>query len=255
MIRQRPFTLACVFLAAACCAVGQTAAPTPLPLTEEQKAAAAAVEVPKTFATPPVPGQLQSTTTAKPEVPASPPAPLPDASTSKMQALEAATQPATAQEAPRVAAPSDKIPITSSTSTSRQFIVHGKVFETRSAMSSRCEEISQELRRVLKDSEPWVLPVVVLLNTGDEARKSKAPAISTAMTEMTHGGFHLQVTVNERPGLKNEDLRKEVVRALLAERVLRNQQKITPPEGRLLLPESASLCLRPAGNTWSGLWR
>jgi hypothetical protein len=104
-------------------------------------------------------------------------------------------------------------------------------------MSSRCEEISQELRRVLKDSEPWVLPVVVLLNTGDEALKSKSPTISTAITEMTHGGFHLQVTVNERPGLKTEDLRKEVVRALLAERVLRNQQKITTPEGRLLLPD------------------
>jgi hypothetical protein len=237
MIRQRPFTQACVFLAAICCAAGQTAAPTPLPLTKEQTAAAAAVEVPKTFATPPVPGQLQNTAPAKPAVPAPPPAPPPDASASKMQALEAATQPTTAEEAPRVAAPSDKIPITSSTSTSRQFIVHGKVFEIRSAMSSRCEEISQELRRVLKDSEPWVLPVVVLLNTGDEARKSKAPAISTAITEMTHGGFHLQVTVNERPGLKNEDLRKEVVRALLAERVLRNQQKITPPEGRLLLPD------------------
>jgi hypothetical protein len=237
MIRQRPFTQACVFLAAACCAAGQTAAPTPPPLTKEQKAAAAAVEVPKTFATPPVPGQLQSTTPAKPAVPAPPPALPPDASASKMQALEAATQPTSVQEAPRVAAPSDKIPITSSTSTSRQFIVHGKVFETRSAMSSRCEEISQELRHVLKDSEPWVLPVVVLLNTGDEARKSKASAISTAITEMTHGGFHLQVTVNERPGLKNEDLRKEVVRALLAERVLRNQQKITTPEGRLLLPD------------------
>jgi hypothetical protein len=154
-----------------------------------------------------------------------------------MQALEAATQQSSVQEAPRVAAPSDKLPITSSTSTSRQFIVHGKVFETRSAMSSRCEEISQELRRVLKDSEPWVLPVVVLLNTGDEALKSKSPTISTAITEMTHGGFHLQVTVNERPGLKTEDLRKEVVRALLAERVLRNQQKITTPEGRLLLPD------------------
>ena len=239
MIHLRSFTQACVFLAATLCVAGQTAAPTPPPLTKEQKEAAAAVEVPKTFAPPPVPGQLQSTAPAKPAAPTpTPPPPLaPDASASKMQALEAATQPAAMQEAPRVAAPSDKLPITSSTSTSRQFIVHGKVLETRSAMSSRCEEISQELRRVLRDSEPWVLPIVVLLNTGDEAQKSKAPAISTAITEMTHGGFHLQVTVNERPGLKNEDLRKEVVRALLAERVLRNQQKITTPEGRLLLPD------------------
>jgi hypothetical protein len=237
MIRLRSFIQACAFLAATLYAAGQTAAPTPPPLTKEQKAAAAAIEAPQTLSPPPLPGQLQSATPAKPAIPAPTPPLPPDASASKIQALQSATQPAALQEVPRVAGPSDQLPITSSTSTSRQFIVHGKVFETRSAMSSRCEEISQELRRVLKDSEPWVLPVVVLLNTGDEAMKSKAPAISTAITEMTHGGFHLQVTVNERPGLKNDDLRKEVVRALLAERILRNQQKITTPEGRLLLPD------------------
>ena len=154
-----------------------------------------------------------------------------------MQALEAVTQKPSTVEAPHVSAPSDKIPVTSSTSTSRQFIVHGKVFETRSAMSSRCEEVSAELRKVLNDKEPWVLPVVVLLNTGEEASKSTGPPVSTAISELTHGGFHLQVTVNERAGLNAEDLRKEIVRALLAERILRNHQKISMPEGRLLLPD------------------
>ena len=89
-------------------------------------------------------------------------------------------------------------------------------------MSTRCEEISQELRKVLNDKDPWVLPIVVLLNTGDAALKSKRPPISTAITEITNGGFHLQVTVNERSGLNAADLRKEMVRALLAERVLRS---------------------------------
>ncbi len=155
-----------------------------------------------------------------------------------MQALEAVTQQQPmAQEAPRVSAPADRLPITTSTSTSKQFIVHGKMFETRSAMSSRCEEISQELRKVLNDKEPWVLPVVVVLKVGEEATKSEGPPISTAVTEMSHGGFHLQVTVNERPGLKSTDLREAVVRALLAERIVRNHPKLTTPEGRLLLPD------------------
>ncbi len=154
-----------------------------------------------------------------------------------MQVLEAVTQKPAVVGAPRVAAPSDKIPITSSTSTSRQFIVHGKVFETRSAMSTRCEEIGQELRKALNDKEPWVLPVVVVLNTGEEAAKAPGPTISTTISELNFGGFHLQVTVNERPGLKAEDLRKEVVRALLAERIVRNHQKLEIPEGRLLLPD------------------
>ena len=111
---------------------------------------------------PPAPGQLQNGVPAKPaaEPPAAPAAS--DNSASKMQALEAATQKPAGTEVPRVSTPADKLPVTSSTSTSRQFIVHGKVFETRSAMSTRCEEVSQEVRKVLNDKEPWVLPVVVI---------------------------------------------------------------------------------------------
>ncbi len=227
------------FLCATLVALGQTTAPPIPPLTQEQKEAAAAIDAPKTAVPPPLPGQLQNGAPAKPAV-AQPPAPpsAPAAnSASKMQVLEAVTQKPTVTEVPRVSAPSDKLPVTSSTSTSRQFIVHGKVFETRSAMSTRCEEISQELRKVLNDKEPFVLPVVVVLNTGEEAAKSKGPAISTTISELNFGGFHLQVTVNERPGLKAADLRKEVIRALLAERILRNHQKIETPEGRLLLPD------------------
>ncbi|MDZ4401322.1 hypothetical protein [Prosthecobacter sp.] len=246
MIRHLPFVQAVViaFICATLFATAQTPAP-PFPqLTKEQKAAAAAIEAPKTFTPPPLPGQLQGNAPAKPAAPSTPPTepakavvpPPAGNAASKMQVLEAVTQPA-ANQVPRSAAPSDKIPITSSTSTTGQFIVHGKVFQTRSAMSTRCEEISQELRKVLHDKEPWVLPVVVLLNTGEEATKSKGPPISTAITELTHGGFHVQVTINERPGLKETDLRKEVARALLAERILRNHQKITTPEGRLLLPD------------------
>lgn len=220
-------------------AVGQTTAPPVPQLTKEQKEAAAAIEAPKTAVppAPPQPGQLQSGVPAKPaaETPAVPAAS--DNSASKMQVLEAVTQKPAGTEVPRVGTPSDKLPVTSSTSTSRQFIVHGKVFETRSAMSTRCEEVSQEVRKVLNDKEPWVLPIVVLLNTGEEAAKSKGPPISTTISELNFGGFHLQVTVNEGPGLKAADLRKELVRALLAERILRNHQKIETPKDRLLLPD------------------
>lgn len=228
------------FVCATLLAVGQTTPPPVPPLTKEQKEAAAAIEAPKTFVPPPLPGQLQNATPAKPAG-TQPPPPQPPAasgnSASKMQVLEAVTQKPAVTEAPRVSAPADKLPVTSSTSTSRQFIVHGKVFETRSAMSTRCEDVSQEVRKVLNDKEPWVLPIVVLLNTGEEAAKSKGPPISTTISELSFGGFHLQITINEGPGLKAEDLRKELVRALLAERILRNHQKIEAPKGRLLLPD------------------
>jgi hypothetical protein len=247
MNRRSPFARACIlpFLCATLLAVGQTPAPPIPPLTKEQREAAAAIEAPRTFVPPPLPGQLQGGPPARPnatvpaQAPVPPPAPaaVPTNSASKMQVLEAVTQKPAFTEVPRVLAPSDKIPVTSSTSASQQFIVHGKVFETRSAMSTRCDEISQDLRKVLNDKEPWVLPIVVVLNTGDEATKSKGPTISTTISELDFGGFHLQVTINERPGLGAADLRKEIVRALLAERILRNHQKIETPEGRLLLPD------------------
>lgn len=219
--------------------VGMALAQAAPPLTPVEKEKAAAIELPKTFTPPPLPGQLQPPASkgTEPAAPVPLPPPATGDSASKMPALGGGTQPPALQEAPRVSAPSDRLPVTSSTSTTGQFIVHGKVFETRSAMSSRCEEISTELRKVLNDREPWVLPVVVLLNMGDEALKSKAATVSTAISEMTHGGFHLQVTVNDRPGISAADLRKEFVRALLAERILRNHQKIATPEGRLLLPD------------------
>lgn len=241
MNRRFPTALASVlsYACATLLAVGQTAAPPVPALTKEQKEAAAAIEAPKTAVSPapPQPGQLQNGGPAKPaaEAPAAPAAS--DNSASKMQVLEAVTQKPAVKEVPRVGTPADKLPVTSSTSTSRQFIVHGKVFETRSAMSTRCEEVSQEVRKVLNDKEPWVLPIVVLLNTGEEAAKSKGPPISTTISELSFGGFHLQVTINEGPGLKAEDLRKELVRALLAERILRNHQKIETPKERLLLPD------------------
>lgn len=241
MNRRFPSALASVlsYACATLLAVGQTAAPPVPALTQAQKEAAAAIEAPKTAVSPapPQPGQLQSGAPAKPaaEIPAAPAAS--GNSASKMQVLEAVTQQPAVKEVPRVGTPADKLPVTSSTSTSRQFIVHGKVFETRSAMSTRCEEISEEVRKVLNDKEPWVLPIVVLLNTGEEAAKSKGLPISTTISELSFGGFHLQVTINEGPGLKAEDLRKELVRALLAERILRNHQKIETPKDRLLLPD------------------
>ena len=238
MNRRFPSALASV-LAYACAtllAVGQTAAPPVPPLTKEQKEAAAAIEAPKTAAPAPAPGQQNGAPAQPAAVPPASPAASGN-SASKMQVLEAVTQKPAGTEVPRVGTPADKLPVTSSTSTSRQFIVHGKVFETRSAMSTRCEEVSQEVRKVLNDKEPWVLPIVVVLNTGEDAAKSKGLPISTTISELSFGGFHLQVTINEGAGLKAEDLRKELVRALLAERILRNHQKIETPKGRLLLPD------------------
>ena len=162
---------------------------------------------------PPLPGQLQA-------APAAPPSRIPDL--------------------PSAATPVPGTPLTSnktlpSTSNSGQFIVHGNDLPLRSAFSTRCEEIHEELRKLLKDRQPWVLPIVVLLNSGEAARKADKSVIMT-LSQIEQAGFHLQVTVNLRPDLRPADLRAELIRTLLFERILRQQAKI--PENRTsLLPD------------------
>jgi len=199
-------------------------------LDAAQREAAAAIEAPKLppqlppgisppgapAMSPPVPGQLQA-----PVLPASP-------ETKRIPDL-----PPQSQIVPSTSLQKGKV--VTSTSTSGQFIVHGNDLSLRSAFSSRCEEISGELGRLLKDRQPWALPIVVLLNSGDAAKKD-GKAVSMAVSALTHGGFHLQVTVNLRPDLRPSELRAEIVRALLAERILRNQKEVSV-QRPLLLPD------------------
>jgi hypothetical protein len=125
--------------------------------------------------------------------------------------------------------------VVASTSTSGQFIVHGDDMTLRNTLSTKCEDISKELRTFLRDKDGWSVPIVVLLNSGEAARKADK-AVTTVISQLTHGGFHIQVNVNMRPDLRPGDLRKELIRALLAERILRNQKQITTKRN-LLLPD------------------
>lgn len=175
--------------------------PPAVPAPPAAPVAAAGSAAPASPVAPPLPGQLKAEPVAAPsripDLPARP-----------------ATVPPTALSANKEI---------HSTSSSGQFIVHGRDLPLRSAFSSRCEEIHQELRQLLHDQQPWVLPVVVLLNSGESARKAEK-AVTMTLSEVTHGGFHIQVTVNLRPDLRPTDFRAELVRALLAERVLRHQK-------------------------------
>lgn len=200
-------------------------------LDAAQREAAAAIEAPKL--PPPLPPGI-STPAAAPVM--SPPLP------GQLQAPAPPTIPDT-KRIPDLPPQPQIVPSTSfqkgkvvtSTSTSGQFIVHGNDLSLRSAFSSRCEEISGELGRLLKDRQPWALPIVVLLNSGDAAKRD-GKAVSMAVSALTHGGFHLQVTVNLRPDLRPSELRAEIVRALLAERILRNQKEVSV-QRPLLLPD------------------
>ncbi|MBB5036472.1 hypothetical protein [Prosthecobacter dejongeii] len=183
---------------------------------------------------PPLPGQLQAAPAMPPPAPgALPPAVGQEEATSPAPTGLSGLPPPTFNSAPSV--PLTKPKARSSTSTSGQFIVHGDDLTLRSALSGKCEDIATELRNLLHDKQPWALPIVVLLNSGETARKAEKTA-STVISQLTHGGFHIQVNVNMRPDLRPTDLRKEVIRALLAERILRDRKEITT-QRKLLLPD------------------
>ena len=164
---------------------------------------------------PPLPAPDRPRVAAPPATP-----PSVDATASKMQALEAVTKDDDVVVAPRIATPAEKMPVTTSTSSSGQFRVHGKELTTRSAMSSHLDAIAAEMRAVLNDSQPFGQPIIVQLNTGEDAAKQApgTPPISVVITEITSGGFHLQMTITESAGLKLSELRRETVRILLAAR-------------------------------------
>ncbi len=205
---MRPSRLALLLLATALPSVrAQQAVPPPV----------APNAAPAPRVAPPAPGQLE----------APPAAPLPTVS------AELPPRPSLPGEVPRV--PVARPRAGSSTSTSGQFIVHGDDLALRSAFSSKCEDIAAEVRKLLRDSTPWGIPVVVLLNSGESALKAEK-AVVTTISQIEHGGFHLQVTIHLRPDLRQSDARREIVRALLAERILRDQKQIKA-QRPLLLPD------------------
>lgn len=204
---SRPVVLALAVAAARLPLLTAQEAPPPVP--------AAAAATPAPAVAPPAPGQLQA-------APAPAPSRIPDLPPSPLPAPSVPLRPGATAKA-------------SSTSTSGQFIVHGDDLNLRSAFSSKCEEIAAELRVLLRDKQPWAVPVVVLLTTGEAARKAEKP-IGTVISQLSHGGFHLQVNVSLRAGLRPSDVRNELVRALLAERILRDHKEITANR-ELLLPE------------------
>jgi hypothetical protein len=133
-----------------------------------------------------------------------------------------------------VSKPSASAPL-SSTSSSGQFIVYGPDLRVRSGIASKCEEISQELAGLLRTPDPWVLTIVVQIKplTPTDPRDL---GITTQVSALSHGGFHLQLNVPERSGLRPADFRRELIRLLLSERILRTHKRLANEERARLVP-------------------
>src|SRR5436190_10745849 len=125
----------------------------------------------------------------------------------------------------------------SSTSTSKQFTVYGGDLNLRSTFCVLCEETAAALGRVLKDNGDFVLPIIVVLKTPPDITTT-GPAVTLNIGELTQGGFHLQINAELRTGFRTieGDFSRELVRVLLAERILRNHQKLSTTRQNDVLP-------------------
>ncbi|MEY4484946.1 MAG: hypothetical protein RL693_2398, partial [Verrucomicrobiota bacterium] len=115
--------------------------------------------------------------------------------------------------------------VASSTSSNKQFTVHGADLKARSTFILLCEESAATLGKLLKDDGRFLLPIVVVLKTPPDISLNGA-AVTTSIGELSYGGFHFQLTVQLRNDFSSEDFTLELVRVLLAERILRNQQTL-----------------------------
>ncbi len=124
----------------------------------------------------------------------------------------------------------------SSVSSTKQFVVHGADLSIRSAFCLLCEETAASLGRLLKDDGKYQIPIVIAVKTPPDVNPQE-PAVRPNITLLTHGGFHLQVTAQLRGDFHREDFTREVVRVLLAERILRNQKDVNTERDRAILPD------------------
>jgi hypothetical protein len=129
--------------------------------------------------------------------------------------------------------PAAKGASTSSTSAGGQFIIHGADLQTRNWFTRFCETLAGDLQRLLRDPQPQAIPVVLSLRSGNDLSLSE-PSVKAVVSELTTGGFQLQLTVQLRPDLNTNDLRAELIRILLAERILRGHERLTTTRNRIL---------------------
>ena len=118
-------------------------------------------------------------------------------------------------------------------SANKQFVIHGADLNTRGAFSMMSEETARSLGALLRDDARYTIPVVVVLKTPPDV-DTVDPTVKAHVDQLVPSGFHLQMNVQLRPDFRTEDYTRELVRVLLAERILRNHEQLKTSRQRVL---------------------
>jgi hypothetical protein len=117
-------------------------------------------------------------------------------------------------------------PLERSVSTSRQFIIYGTNALLRGATSDLAEQTKVNLLGVLQERDQWKTPIIINL----QFPQANLPEIPPAALYFSQTGFglKLQLDLTIAADLDPLAIRRELLRAILLERIYRNQPDIAP---------------------------
>jgi len=127
-----------------------------------------------------------------------------------------------------------------SVSSSKQFVVYADGLPIRGEFCVFSEGVKSELLGLLgagADDSAWTSPVVIRVETGDgNGTVPRGRSISTVIRPYDFGGWLLQLDVFLGADFSREELEEEIVRLLLAERILADARMdvVTKRQTRIL---------------------
>ncbi|MEY2557050.1 MAG: hypothetical protein QOE34_475 [Verrucomicrobiota bacterium] len=122
-----------------------------------------------------------------------------------------------------------------SVSISRQFIVYGPELRLRGAICDLAERTKRDLLQLIDQPDEWVTPIVIKV----EYPQANLPEIPRAALNFSQTGFglKLQLDLTIAADLSHPQVRRDLLRAILLERMYRGQPDVpagtayvTPPD-------------------------
>ncbi|CAN5232194.1 hypothetical protein BH23VER1_BH23VER1_18180 [soil metagenome] len=111
-----------------------------------------------------------------------------------------------------------------STSTSGQFSVIGDSLDQRGALAFFAEEIKSDYLSLLSLRDSWRYPIMIQVTPAEPGRGG----VRTRLEEIEGAGFVVRIFVGLNQEFSRTDFRRELLRALVTEQILRPHQRIPP---------------------------
>lgn len=113
-----------------------------------------------------------------------------------------------------------------SASPSRQFIVYGDNAQLRGAVSDLAEQVKRNTLSILREADAWKTPVLINVQR-PQANLPELPPQSLRFSQ-TGAGLKLQLDLVIGADVRAFEIRREMLRAILLERIYRNHADIAP---------------------------